>query len=451
MASPIAQYPKTGIRVIIVGAGFGGLTAAIECTLKGHTAIIVEKTPTFEQLGDIISISTNAGRIMSRWDPALIEEKLRPAAMPPNRERPMYNGHRADIHKVFYEYAKSLGVEFNMGQKVTGYKEDAASGKAWIETESGEIFKGDVVVGADGVRSRARKLILGYEDKPRSSGYSVWRAWFNAEENGVTTDPLTKEFVENGDTHTGWLGDDMHLLVASCKGGKEISWVCTRKDDSNLEESWSSKGKVEDVLNRIKDWDPKCRAIVSKSPSCMDWKLVCRDPLPTWVSPTGHTCLLGDAAHPFLPTSVQGCSQAIEDGSVLATCLSLSHQDSTIPASEKIPRALRAYERLRYERVKSAQKTGEDLRDKWHKCDYKTVHLNPESIRMPREDWLIKHDSERFVRRMWGSVAAELTGGPVIPRKSLAAGRESDEKFDNIELPPTPISTPKEELANPLR
>lgn len=57
MASPIAQYPKTGIRVIIVGAGFGGLTAAIECTLKGHTAIIVEKTPTFEQLGDIISIS----------------------------------------------------------------------------------------------------------------------------------------------------------------------------------------------------------------------------------------------------------------------------------------------------------------------------------------------------------------------------------------------------------
>lgn len=196
---------------------------------------------------------TNAGRIMSRWDPALIEEKLRPvcmrhsgfkiqnkdgqqiffqAAMPPNRERPMYNGHRADIHKVFYEYAKSLGVEFNMGQKVTGYQEDAASGKAWIETESGEIFKGDVVVGADGVRSRARKLILGYEDKPRSSGYSVWRAWFNAEENGVTTDPLTKEFVENGDTHTGWLGDDMHLLVASCKGGKEISWVCTRKVSS---------------------------------------------------------------------------------------------------------------------------------------------------------------------------------------------------------------------------
>lgn len=150
-------------------------------------------------------------------------------AMPPNREKPMYNGHRADIHRVFYQYAQSLGVSFKMGQRVIAYKEDPSSGKAWVETESGEVFMGDVVVGADGVRSRARKLVLGYDDKPKSSGYAVYRAWFNAEENGISTDPLTKEFVENGDTHTGWLGEDVHLLVASCKGGKEISWVCTHK------------------------------------------------------------------------------------------------------------------------------------------------------------------------------------------------------------------------------
>lgn len=57
MTSPIAEYPKTGIQVVIVGAGFGGLTAAIECTLKGHEVIVLEKTPSWEQLGDIISIS----------------------------------------------------------------------------------------------------------------------------------------------------------------------------------------------------------------------------------------------------------------------------------------------------------------------------------------------------------------------------------------------------------
>lgn len=150
-------------------------------------------------------------------------------AMPPSREKPMYNGHRADIHRVFYEYAQSLGVVFEMGQRVIAYKEDPSAGKSWVETESGEKFEGHVVVGADGVRSRARKLVLGLDDATKSSGYAVYRAWFNAEESGISTDPLTKEFVENGDTHTGWLGENVHLLVASCKGGREISWVCTHR------------------------------------------------------------------------------------------------------------------------------------------------------------------------------------------------------------------------------
>lgn len=57
MTSPIADYPKTGIKVIIVGAGFGGITTGIECALKGHQATIVERASTFQQLGDIISIS----------------------------------------------------------------------------------------------------------------------------------------------------------------------------------------------------------------------------------------------------------------------------------------------------------------------------------------------------------------------------------------------------------
>lgn len=185
---------------------------------------------------------------MSRWDSSLIADKLRPIcmnhksfkintgkgefvyeqpAMVPSREKPMYNGHRADIHRVFYEYAKSLGVTFVMGKRVIAYHEDPSKQKAWVETDSGETFVGNVVVGADGVRSRARKLVLGFDDKPKSSGYAIFRAWFSVEGSGIDTDPLTKEFVENGDTHTGWLGEDVHLLVASCKGGKEISWVCT--------------------------------------------------------------------------------------------------------------------------------------------------------------------------------------------------------------------------------
>lgn len=173
-----------------------------------------------------------------------------------------------------------------------------------------------------------------------------------------------------------------------------------------------------------------------------------REPLPTWITKSGLTCLLGDAAHPFLPTSIQGCSQAIEDGAVLATCLAMAHQDQSITSDTKIPTALRAYQRLRYERVKAAQQTGKALREKWHKVDWTKVRQNPESIRMPREDWLLKHDSERFARRMWSRAVAELAGGEKIPMKSLAAGMDSDE-FD-VEMPPTPLATPNEEIEDPL-
>jgi len=125
------------------------------------------------------------------------------AKMPPNKERPMYNGHRADIHRVMYEYAISLGIPIHLGKRITSYHEDNTEGKSWVTTDQGVIFKGDVVIGADGVRSKARKLVLGYDDKPKSSGYAIYRAWFDAEEAGIGEDLLTREFVANGDTHTG--------------------------------------------------------------------------------------------------------------------------------------------------------------------------------------------------------------------------------------------------------
>lgn len=122
---------------------------------------------------------------------------------PPNKEKPMFNGHRSDIHRVFYEYAIALGIPIHLGKNVDAYHEDAAAGKAWVTTKEGEVFKGDIVVAADGVRSKARDLVLGFEEVPEDSGYAIYRAWFDAKEAGIDTDPLTREFVMNGDTHTG--------------------------------------------------------------------------------------------------------------------------------------------------------------------------------------------------------------------------------------------------------
>jgi 2-polyprenyl-6-methoxyphenol hydroxylase-like FAD-dependent oxidoreductase len=83
------------------------------------------------------------------------------------------------------------------------------------------------------------------------------------------------------------------------------------QDEADIDESWSFPGKIKDVLEVVKDWDPACAAIINKTPESelVDWKLVYRDPLPTWVSKEARTALLGDSAHPFLPTSVHLCDR----------------------------------------------------------------------------------------------------------------------------------------------
>ena len=122
----------SGIRVIIVGAGFAGITAAIECTRKGHTCIVLESYKSTDvQLGDIISFGSNSSRIFRRWPG--VPEKLDPIChnskclkyktwtgediytqwwgSEDENFGKRYNGHRGEIHKIIFDHALSRGVE----------------------------------------------------------------------------------------------------------------------------------------------------------------------------------------------------------------------------------------------------------------------------------------------------------------------------------------------------
>jgi 2-polyprenyl-6-methoxyphenol hydroxylase-like FAD-dependent oxidoreductase len=118
----------------------------------------------------------------------------------------------------------------------------------------------------------------------------------------------------------------------------------THKDEyDNVAESWSFPGKQEDVLAYVKGWNERIHDVVMATPKSqlVDYKLVWRDPLPTWVSKHARIILIGDSAHPFLPTSAQGAGQAVEDGATVAICLELAGKDN-------VPLALKTCERLRY-------------------------------------------------------------------------------------------------------
>lgn len=148
-----------------------------------------------------------------------------------------FNGHRGEIHEIVFRHALERGVDVRLGKRVVDYFEteeeagvvvvDVDSDSGSGEERKGERIVADVVLAADGVRSTGRRIVLGHEDRPRSSGYAIYRAWFDSDE--LMRNPLTRHLVAHGDTHTGWIGPDVHFLAASIKGGREFSWVCTHR------------------------------------------------------------------------------------------------------------------------------------------------------------------------------------------------------------------------------
>lgn len=168
----------SGIKVLIIGAGFAGLTAAIECKRKGHAPLVLEHFKELKQLGDIISFGSNAGRIFRRMPG--VEAKLDPICHTSDSLTyydwqgnfiyqqfwgseeenfgKRFNGHRGEIHKILYDHALEQGIEIRLGQNVTEYFE-LEHGAGVIS--NGERIEADVILAADGVRSKARKIVLG--------------------------------------------------------------------------------------------------------------------------------------------------------------------------------------------------------------------------------------------------------------------------------------------------
>jgi 2-polyprenyl-6-methoxyphenol hydroxylase-like FAD-dependent oxidoreductase len=95
------------------------------------------------------------------------------------------------------------------------------------------------------------------------------------------------------------------------------------------------------------------------------------------------------------------CTQALEDGVTLAICLKRAGKDN-------VPLAVRAYQEIRYDRVKAVQKMGETTRDMWHKADWDKVKKDPKSIELPREDWVLQFDAERHAEDVFDEIVRNL-------------------------------------------
>jgi salicylate hydroxylase/6-hydroxynicotinate 3-monooxygenase len=198
----------------------------------------------------------------------------------------------------------------HLGKKLVGL--DHAGGPVTLRFADGSSAKADAVIGADGVHSIVRDLIVG-PDAPVHKGRIAYRGVFQTKLMGG---------FDIGRSRTKWWGTDRHIVIYYIdKAKSEVYFVTSVPEPAEwvTKESWSAKGDVKELRAAYDGFHQDVRNVLEACPDCHKWAILEREPLPTWSD--GRVVLLGDAAHPMTPYMAQGAATSIEDAAILARCL----------------------------------------------------------------------------------------------------------------------------------
>jgi salicylate hydroxylase len=355
-------------KILIAGAGLGGLSAACFLLRAGHDVEVYEQASRLEEVGAGIQISANAMHALRTLglEPAIAQAGVRPAAyvfrlhdtgeeiqrfaLSEDHERlhgaPYTQLHRADFHAILADKARALKSDVvRLNKRATGFAEDADG--ITLHFADGTSARGDLLVGADGLKSVVRRQITG--NVPANyTGDAAWRVI-------VPTDRLPEGLVEPA--MTLFLGPGGHAVCYYLRGGALLNFVGIVETDEVAEESWTVKMPWDKLKADYRGWHATVQTIIDAADrdQCYRWSLHNRLPIETWS--TARATLLGDSAHATLPYLAQGAVMAIEDGAVLARALA---QEPSIAA------ALQLYQRNRIPRTSRIVLQSSENRRRFH-------------------------------------------------------------------------------------
>lgn len=338
-------------KVLIAGAGLGGLTAALALLRDGHDVQVFEQAGRLGEVGAGLQLSANATRVLAQLG---VDDAVRAVASVPAGKQvrlwntgqtwklfdlgqqsiaeyghPYYTLYRPDLHGVLVDAVRALQSDaIVLGARAAGFDSSAAG--VTLTLEDGRRFQGDLLVGADGVHSRIRQALFG-QDAPSFSGCMAWR--------GVIPAARLPEHLRVP-IGTNWVGPGGHVIHYPLRRGELVNFVGVVERSDWTVESWTAAGSVEECQRDFPGWNEDVHTLIRCIQQPFKWALMVREPLQQWTR--GRVTLLGDACHPTLPFLAQGAAMAIEDGAMLARCL----RETADPQH-----ALRRYEDARVERT----------------------------------------------------------------------------------------------------
>jgi|MEHZ01.4.fsa_nt_MEHZ011250982.1_66 salicylate hydroxylase len=352
--------------VILVGAGIGGLFAALCLERLGIKSILLEKSDALTEVGAGIQIGANGSRLIHQLglQEAIEEYASSPSAgqimdgrsgrsicpYPLNNsslkryQLPYYQIHRGDLQRILIEAVEQRMPNcLQLGTELRVISQDAE--RVQVTTNSGERINGRALVGCDGIHSCTRELLF-TDGTPRFTGNLAWRAVV----------PLSKlDQSQEWRTPRVWVGPGRHLVQYPVSAGNALNLVACVETDTAEPERWQGNSSVEELYKAFVGWCPEVQYILSQADDALKWGLYERPVLSNWSK--GRATLLGDAAHAMLPSLAQGAVMAMEDAAELAQALN-THSNTV--------EALQKYEQSRITRCRKVQQVARDNLEFFH-------------------------------------------------------------------------------------
>lgn len=356
------------MNVVIVGAGIGGLTAALCLAKSGHDVQLVEQAPEFMDIGAGIQCGANALCVMQYLG---VLDRLVSLGVTPNRVEfrdyqtgsnlhtmslgkpyedkygaPYLHLHRSDLHRVLLDaFLEPQANGLTLNAKVESYEE--TTNQVRINLSNGEQLDAELLIGADGINSKIRQQLLG--DSPaKFTGNVAWRGV-------VPVERLSEGWMDT--VVSNFVGPKKHMVLYYLRQKRLANFVGVVENKTWTDNSWHAKAPWEELNNDFKDWHTTVTSIINAvdKDSCYRWALYDHQPFSNWSSE--RVTLLGDAAHSSLPFMASGAAMAIEDGRILQRAI-----DQAFDLAD----GLDLYQRNRFERTAKIQITSARAGNLYH-------------------------------------------------------------------------------------